>query len=335
MWYLRELTNIQKAFWGGVLAVIVVVAAFLFIPSGARGSEATVNIEDGMTLGEISETLKATGLIRSNILFTLYAYALGVEGSLQAGEYRFALPVAMPSVVSRIAGGGADSSNVKVTIPEGYNVWDIDAELVARGLIVEGDFVKLYVKDEGMLFPDTYRFRKTRHVSELTIPEREQAARQIGEAMKENFREKAGSVDMETLIIASMLEKEVRTEHDMRLVAGIIKTRQELGRELEVDATVKYGACLRILETLELFKPCDVSRIGVARELLIDGAYNTYTRLGLPPAPISNPGLRAIEAAQNPEDSDYLYYLTAPDGTTIYASNGVQHTANRTKYLGL
>ena len=101
---------------------------------------------------------------------------------------------------------------------------------------------------------------------------------------------------------------------------------------LQLDATVAYGACLRRFLINE--KNCDVTQIGVANEIKIDSAYNTYTRAELPRGPISNPGMAAIRAAKNPKSSDYLYYLSAKDGTTIFAKTSAEHEANRRKYLG-
>ncbi|MDP3697075.1 MAG: endolytic transglycosylase MltG, partial [Candidatus Taylorbacteria bacterium] len=136
------------------------------------------------------------------------------------------------------------------------------------------------------------------------------------------------------LIIASMLEKEVREPQDMALVAGIIYKRLELGMLLQIDAAVTYGACLERARNQSIYGFCDVSQIGVANFLDIDSPYNLYLRSGLPAGPISNPGEEAIKAALNPEKSDYLFYLSAKsDGRTIFSRTAAEHERNRVKYL--
>ena len=105
---------------------------------------------------------------------------------------------------------------------------------------------------------------------------------------------------------------------------------------LQIDATVIYGACRRKMAEIKFTKNCEVTFQGPAIEIKIDGPYNTYTRKGLPPGPISNPGLKAIEAALNPTASNYLYYLSTRDGSQmIYSKTAGEHVANRRKYLGI
>jgi len=155
--------------------------------------------------------------------------------------------------------------------------------------------------------------------------------------LQETFTSRINALNIaeDQIIIASMLEREVQSDEDMRLVAGIMYKRMEIGMPLQIDATVAYGACLRQAEENNFGKNCDTSFIGVAREIPIDSKYNTYTRKGLPDGPISNPGLRAIDAAKNPKESPYLYYLSTRDGETIFSRTGAEHEANRRKYLGL
>jgi UPF0755 protein len=142
----------------------------------------------------------------------------------------------------------------------------------------------------------------------------------------------------DTLLKASILEKEARREEDMRLVAGVIENRLDRGMLLQIDATVSYGACLRKFQSLIVskLKDCDVSQIPVGAEIRIDGPYNTYTRKGLPPGSIANPGIKAIQAVLNPTKSDYLYYLSIRDGSQmIFSKTAAEHAANRRKYLGI
>ena len=121
----------------------------------------------------------------------------------------------------------------------------------------------------------------------------------------------------------------------MALVSGIIQKRLQLKMPLQIDATVAYGWCLRRWLPMSNNRTCDVTQAPIATELKVDGPYNTYARVGLPPAPISNPGLQALEAAAHPKTSSYLYYLSTRDGSQIiYAKTAAEQQANRAKYLG-
>jgi UPF0755 protein len=149
--------------------------------------------------------------------------------------------------------------------------------------------------------------------------------------MERNFIEKTGVRSDMQIITASMLEKEAKTPEDMAMVAGIMKQRMDIGMRLQIDATVGYGWCLRIAPN----RPCDVTQAPIATEIKVDGAYNTYTRVGLPLGPISNPGEQALSAAANPKVSEYFYYLSTRDGSQIiYSKTLDEHLRNRAKYLG-
>ena len=204
-------------------------------------------------------------------------------------------------------------NDVQATIPEGKNIADIDRILFKAKIAENGALLKPeYIALEGMLFPDTYRF------------DRGSSAEDIIARMRKDYSQK------DALIIASILEKEVRTENDMKIVAGIIEKRLAAGMALQIDATVAYGVCYP-----EFLKGryCDVSKVNLVDNKKLDSAYNTYTRTGLPVGPISNPGLKALMAAQNPQSSEYWYYLSAKDGTTIFSRTLEEHNIARVKYL--
>ena len=217
--------------------------------------------------------------------------------------------------------------DIQVTIPEGTNAADIDRILAEAGITDRGAFLKAIYSGknkEGTLFPDTYRFDPN------TSPE------EIAQKMTSTFEFRTqelfsflGTYEF-VLNTASILEKEVRTDRDMRLVAGIIARRMSIGMPLQIDATVAYGACVR---QFKLGKYCDVTQVNIVDNIKRDSAYNTYTRKGLPAGPISNPGLRALRATLNPEPSEYLYYLSARDGTTIFSRTLEEHNRARAKYL--
>lgn len=317
-------------------ATILVASAFMWlgwvvlIPTQALEVSQRVHVGSGQSLSTIADMLQTHGLVRSAIIFRVYVQALGRERDLKAGDYTIPANSTLLDIASQISGGRGSSTDIAVFIPEGYNVWEIDQRLADSKLITEGQFARAYRSHEGFLFPDTYRFKPDSLLSEI-----EQKMELNGqEKTKELIGGLSAPARDRILTIASIIEKEARDESDMRLVSGVIANRLKRGMPLAIDATVSYGACLRMFSARPTVD-CQVNLIGVGAEIKIDSAYNTYTRAGLPPHPISNPGLTSIQAALNPK-GNYFYYLSTRDGSQIiFSKTAAEHVANRRKYLGL
>lgn len=324
-----------------IAGLIVGWFGFVIFQSSLETSKEVV-VSEGQGVSVIADVLKSERVIDSKFVFIVYAIVTGNERKLQAGRYIFRPGVTIPVIVKSLAEGFAESDDVVITIPEGFNVFDIDKRLALFGLIKEGEFAEKYYQDEGQFFPDTYRFN-----SETCSMKHEACVGEIAQKMKNHLNLKFKDMSIllstlvfnDTLIKASILEKEARREEDMRLVASVIENRLARGMLLQVDATVAYGACLRSYQlpvTGYQYRYCDVSQMPVGAEVKIDGPYNTYTRAGLPPWPIANPGITAIQAVLNPQKSDYLYYLSTRDGSQIiFSKTAAEHAANRRKYLGI
>lgn len=228
---------------------------------------------------------------------------------------------------------------ILVTIPEGSTVYEIDRILSAASVIGRGQLIAAAAANpalEGTLFPDTYYFYASSSVAAVV------------DKMTGNFAAKAAPLLIDPvvyesstasssgaiapaeqdLIVASMLQKEVASSTDQEMVAGIIEKRLKAGMPLDIDATICYAkqqAAPTSTEGCYPLKPADFAA---------SSSYNTYLRKGLPPGPIGNPGLSAIEAALHPAASPYWYYLSDPKTQqTIYAVSLAQQTANETKYL--
>lgn len=330
----KEFFREHKTHIAALLAVSVFLGWMLsvMIQSPLKAPKEIV-IKEGQGAYVIADTLKQEGVIENKLVFLVYTFITGNEKNLQAGRYLFKPGTTIPDIINSIASGLAETDDIIVTIPEGYNVWEIDKRLTQFGLITEGEFAKKYQTQEGQFFPDTYRFDKEGETIDT-----------IAEKMKNHLNLKfkefslifSSLVLRDTLTRASILEKEARTEEDMRLVAGIIRNRLARKMPLQIDATVSYGACLRKFTAGNFRKDCDVSQIPVGAEIRIDSPYNSYTRSGLPVGPIANPGITAIQAVLNPKASDYLFYLSTRDGSQmIYSKTASEHAANRRKYLGI
>lgn len=323
------------------IAIVLVlwVGYIIFYPM-RFDSEIKVTIPEGSSVKNVSKILSDNNLIRNRYVFIFYVSALGVDKNIQAGDYIISDSSSISDMVYMLSKGLSERQEVTITIQEGLNVWEIDKKLNDLGLIVEGEFSSKFFDQEGYLFPDTYRLRQQENgkidINELKRKMTENFKLKTAELFKDLPQEEIDNV----IITASMLEKEAKTEKDMKLVSGIIAKRLSLNMLLEIDASVVYGACLRThnsqLTTYNMVENCDVTFQSPAAEIKINSLYNTYIHKGLPAGPISNPGLVAIRSAFNSQSSDYLYYLSTRDGSEIiYSKTSTEHARNRKKYLGI
>lgn len=323
----------KKIILVAVVAIAVItlgVTAVAFVPVSFRDlSQVEFRIERGDEISEIAQNLSESGLIRSELTFKILAVVLGKDKSLQAGLYKLDKTMSAYKIVNIFSNGRSESEDVIVTIPEGSNINDLDLIFTKSGLTQKGDLLKKdYVDREGYLFPDTYRFSPG-----TSLPD-------IVSRLSENFNTKTVEVyrsrdlavgdTIKAVLVASILEKEVQTAEDMAIVAGIIEKRLSLGMRLEIDATTAYGECR---PKWLLGQNCETSDVNLIEGIKKTTPYNTYRIAGLPTGPISNPGIKALNAALHPVATDYLYYLTDKEGKVYYARTGAEHAKNRAKYL--
>ncbi len=298
-------------------AKILIAAIVFFVLAGFSGyfflsapkdfpSGKAIVIEKGAGLAEISNQLKKEGIVRSKYAFALYARAFNKSKKIKYGKYLFNEPVSVFALTGRLANGEFGFKPIKVTVTEGLTAKEIDELFGGFENFDKEEFLEKTANLEGYLFPDTYLF--------LPFAETEQI---IG-TMTDNFKNKAGDIGKDIVIMASLIEKEVPDSGDRKIVSGILWKRLELGMALQVDAVFPY---------------ITGSRKVLLDDLKIDSPYNTYLHKGLPPGPISNPGLDAIEAAKNPQETSYLYYLSSQDGKTHFAKTFAEHLRNKEKYL--
>jgi len=310
-----------------VLAVLVAAAwAFFFVLPYGPSSEVFVDIAPGTgTLG-IGKQLKDAGVLRGS--FELEALKLSRRGTLKAGEYRFNHAATAEEVYDRLRRG--DVYTVSLVIPEGYNIFDIAAAVQAAGLgsgarflAAERSYTELIAvwsphatSLEGFLFPDTYKF--SRHATPV----------QMLMAMVKRFGQMADKLGVSpadaerTVTMASLVEREVHVDAERPVVAGVFENRLRAGMPLQTDPAVIYASLLNGTWTGSIHES----------ELHSDSPYNTYTHAGLPPGPICDPGVAALKAALHPAETDYMYFVANPDGSTRFARELAEHEANVAAY---
>ncbi len=335
----------------GVLILVGVwIGQGIYLPYQPYSEDQIVfNVEKGQGLREISANLKKAGIIKSEILSNLFVLVRGVQGKLQAGKYVLTAAMNVPEIINKLSTG--DTIKEEITIIEGWNLRDIAWYFENRGMFQaeelfevagfpaidyskiqdlpqpkdfsdEFDFLKERpnkVSLEGYLFPDTYEI-----IPEATVED-------ILRKMLQNFNEKVipelreeiasqGKTLFEVIIMASILEKEVKIYEDRQITAGILWKRLRMGWPLQVDATLTY---LIGKTSEELTK----------EDLRIDSLYNTYQYYGLPAGPIANPGIESIRAAIYYEESPYWFYLTTSEGEAIFSKTLEEHNIARFNYL--
>ncbi|OIO29450.1 hypothetical protein AUJ22_01450, partial [Candidatus Nomurabacteria bacterium CG1_02_31_12] len=256
-----------------------------------------INIKEGSSLRYTSKYLEENNIIRSRVIFETFVIILGGEKYLASGDYLFESKISVFEVARRIVNKERHLAPVKVTIPEGFNVFDISKIFISRlPNFKEKEFLLEAQKMEGYLFPDTYFF--------LTTDDEQN----VLSSMNSNFEKKiipirpfikqSGKTEKDIIIMASLIEEEANGDIDRKVISGILWNRIFIGMPLQVDAEL-----------------------------------STYKTKGLPENPISNPGIKSIEAAIYPEVSNYLYYLHDKDGNIHYAKTFAEHKVNKLKYL--
>ena len=328
--------------------IFLIVAAFLLLGGFfyfrnqvyfSHGTEKNVvlfEIKKGEGNGMIANNLENKNLISHKLYFYYYICTSHLLNKIMPGTYMLSGNLNIPEIAHVITNPEAQA--VKITFPEGLTARDV-ADLLKKNNFNGDEFLQLvngipdsfrtryaFLADpkitnlEGYLFPDTYFFKK-----DLT-------AENIAKKMLDNFETRIDSALLaeikkqnkkltDVIILASIVEKEVPTETDMKIVAGIFENRLEVGMALQSDATLSY-----ILN--------DTIDSHTSEQLKTVSPFNTYANKGLPPGPIANPGMQAISAVVYPQKTDYNFFLTAGTGAqkkTYFAKTFEEHLANKQK----
>lgn len=334
----------------GALALLLAAggwtAVWLSTPD-LKQAPAVFTVSAGDSAATVAAGLARTGYIRSAALFRLALRQSGAADKLQPGTYDLRGAESFPELVKILTSGGVPANEFVLTVIEGWDLRDLhqalkkvqyaqwDSLYAVTGQPLTGyasaepDFADgfPFLKDkppgaslEGYLFPDTYRLFRDAAPEEIVRILLANFSRRLTAAGLDAKIAASGHGFHDIITLASVIEKEVRTDADRRIVSDIFWRRLEMGMALQSCATVNYVTGKS-------------SPAVSAEDLRVESPYNTYMWRGLPPGPIGNPGLESIRAALEPQTNDFLYFLTDDRGGVHYASTLEEHNRNKAKYL--
>lgn len=303
----------------------------LTIPPGTTKTQVLLNLQSDLSLSYVQ------------VLYSkVYLYLNSSTIQFDAGNYSFAASsdLTYAYIFNNLRGGSVQKS---ITFLEGWRVEENVAEL---SLSISPNYAKeyySYAKDKiGYLFPDTYFIDPSKSAQNLVNAQLEE----FNDKTQSLFNSYSGDLSKEELVIfASIVEREVRSPEDRKIVAGLLLKRYKEGMPLDADATSQYGLYKAgnsyfvecVLNTSEKCTRMDIvpywPNVIALEDLFSAGAYNTRGALGLPPTPISNPSLSSLEAVVNPTTTTYYFYLNDLKGHTYYSNTLEEHIANINNYL--
>jgi len=305
-----------------VILFVVLSYQFFFSAPSKFPTGQIYDLKAGQTLSIVSNNFIQKDIIKSNFWFKsfVYVFTLG-KATMIEGDYALFKKQSVVSLAWRVTHGLLDIVPIRITIPEGYNSFEI-ADILANNFpsFDKKIFLNLVQSEklEGYLFPDTYFIMPNMKEAEIIKMMTDNFKRKIVEF--ETLIKKFGKSESDVIKMASIIEEEGRTTETREIIAGILWKRLLVKMPLQVDSSFKYING-KTTETL------------TADDLKIDSPYNSYTNRGLPPTAISNPGLEAIKATINPIKTPYFYFLSDKDGNMHYAVTFDEHIANKLKYL--
>ncbi|MEI8104092.1 MAG: endolytic transglycosylase MltG [Candidatus Moraniibacteriota bacterium] len=334
------MTFLRWGRWIGLAAVVIVVFVAWFMwytmmHTETRVPERLFHINQGETTWSIAERLEDDRFVVSRWLFVAYLWKENLRGRAIAGDYLLNGQMTMPEIAFKLTQGETESLSVTITFPEGWDSHKMADRLTANGL-PGADFLILvqqpkpeyrdqfpFLKNipenaslEGFLFPDTYSFFKKAAAEDIITTMLGDFGMRLAGLNSGNAVVSKHSL-FDTVTLASIVENEVKTTADRKLVADLFWRRLAIGQRLESDATVQY-----VLQGNKVQHSFSDTRV--------DSPYNTYINNGLPPGPIGNPGLDALTATMYPTSNAALFFLSDPvTGETVFAKTYEEHLRNK------
>ncbi len=312
----RKITAVRKfvLLAAGIVALGLWQVKNLIYQPVYLDNPAYVVVSRGSGTAVTAQRLKEAGVIDKPWLFRLAARFWGLDRHLKAGEYVFTGTVSVYDVIHKI--GRGEVSYRRLTLAEGLTSKQM-LEAIADEPLLDGQIT--ISPAEGSLLPETYNFMRGDSRDSVIA----QAQKAMSEALESAWNNRQDDLPLknkqELLILASIIEKETAVGSERRLVASVFVNRLRKGMKLQTDPTVIYALTNG---------QKDLERPLLRKDLAIDSPFNTYKYYGLPPAPICNPGKASLEAAANPETSDYLYFVANGNGGHNFAASLKEHNNN-------
>jgi len=319
---------------GVTAAALLAFSIFYFVlqmwlPGKELEEPFTAEIERGVTYGDAVSLLAGAGLVRDEKMFLALGKLTGLQRRLTPGRYRYEGRPSQFRVYLSLERG--ETLPWEVTVVEGDTLWEIGRKLAAEGLVAEEDFTRLsrdrdFLRGlgieapsiEGYLYPDTYRFIKGDSPEVILGAMVRRLREMYDEELSERTRQ-LGMTEHKVLTLASIIEREAALDGERPLISAVYHNRMRKRLRLQADPTAIYGV-----------KPLSA---GVTREdIRRKTPYNTYTINGLPPGPISSPGIKSIRAALFPADVKYLYFVSNNDGSHTFSATHAEHMKAVQKY---
>ena len=301
------------------LAAAGLVLVWMFLGSATIAKDTSFTIPAGASVSSVADKLEGEGLISSASGFVLQARVFGSDTPIQAGEFQLARGMSQGDILAAFQSG--DVIRRFVTVPEGMPsilVWE---RLMAEDLLTG----EITVPPEGSILPDTYAFERGQ--TRQSLIEQMQAA--MDKALAEEWAKRSPRIAVDTmrdaLILAAIVEKETGKPEERRMVAGLYSNRVRTGMMLQADPTIIYP----------ITKGKPLGRRIRQSEIAAVNGYNTYTRVGLPEGPITNPGRDSIAAVMNPEDTGALFMVADGTGGHWFAATLAEHNANVAKWYAI
>lgn len=307
----------------GILCFItLLMAAFYLSPPNSSEEVVNFSVPVGSNSRAIAKRLVAERLIRSELAFHLIVRYQGIDKHLQAGDYQLRRGMSLKQILDELQRGHV--ALVSWTVPEGLTVgaiaalWEIAGFGTAEAFQKATELPQLLQKYglegkgvEGYLFPNTYKFAKGTTAETVVEMMLDEFNRRWNETLAEEARY-LRRTRHEVVTLASVIEKEAQSESERTLIASVFHNRLARNWPLQADPTVLYA----------LGNP---ERLLTRADLKIDSPYNTYLHKGLPPGPISNPGMASLMAALRPEKTDYLYFVAIGKGEHHFSKTLAEH----------
>jgi len=300
--------------WFKLVALLIFVLALILIglvtwqlrsPDPNTNQKIDFVISDKQSSREVADKLYGQKIIKNS--FAFYLYLKLTRSHILPGTYEISASQSATEIVSIISLGQFKTANI--TITEGWRVTQMADYLIEEKRLTNiTDFVAQASQYEGYLFPDTYNVKIDISAGDLI------------NLMRENFTKKTKAVKLtpETVILASIVEREAKNDEERSMIAGVYANRLKIGMLLQADPTVQYAK----------------GNWAAPRkaDLAIDSPYNTYIHTGLPPGPIASPGLASLAAAAQPAEHDYFFFFHA-QGQIFYSKTAAEHQAKVAKYF--